>query len=43
MIELIGVRFKKNGKVYSFSPNGLTLQKRRMVQNAEKWQLPTSR
>ena len=26
MIELIGVRFKKNGKVYSFSPNGLTLK-----------------
>ena len=26
MIELIGVRFKKNGKVYSFSPNGLILK-----------------
>ena len=26
MIELIGVRFKKNGKVYSFSPNALTLK-----------------
>ena len=24
MIELIGVRFKKNEKVYSFSPTGLT-------------------
>ena len=27
MIEVVGITFKKNGKVYYFSPNGLTLKK----------------
>ena len=25
MIEIVGVRFQNSGKVYYFSPNGLTL------------------
>ena len=27
MIEIVGVSFKPNGKVYYFSPNGLTIKK----------------
>ena len=27
MIEVVGVSFKKNGKVYYFSPNGIKVEK----------------
>ena len=27
MIEVVGVSFKKNGKIYYFSPNGLKIKK----------------
>ena len=27
MIEVVGVAFKKNGKVYYFSPNGIKVEK----------------